>query len=44
MKSVELWARDESRLVGDPEVADRIERICKYYTLLDVSKSIAAGG
>jgi hypothetical protein len=40
MESMECRTRDESRLVGDPDVADRIKRICKDYTLLEVNKSV----
>jgi hypothetical protein len=40
MEGMECWTRDESRLIGDPEVADRIKCIRKDYTLLEVNKDV----
>jgi hypothetical protein len=38
MEGMKGWARDEGRLVGDPEMLDRIEGIGKNNALSNISQ------
>lgn len=40
MEGVKGWTGNESRLIGNPEVTDRIEAVCEDNSLFGVSESL----